>query len=775
MKKRIVSFLMALCMLALAVPVIALPATAAQNEEFTTKFYENYPKYTSGVSFDGYTGNWSLGYLTENGVYGEYTNLDYKYDILYADLGQWDGTGFYLSNTRLILCHNPFYASAKDDGTPLGDSKINKRAATMTYTSPYTGMATLSLDAFQPIDSEKSFQEEENRAYFAIFVNGKMVWPAKGDYFSNPDQWMPLSTYDDFVSYTQYVPIQVEVNRGDKIQFACAKISQAAELVYMTPTITFGQGYSVVSETQETTFSPSSTTWPEYYLVGGTFPLVQEDADWQMGSFNSTDKSFTAYKHQTNDGADAFAHGVPASGEGSLWGTEGGIYLDTSASNLLGGFKLGSTATVTPAYMFTSYAAASTVTPIVKSLKLTNAAGNLVKEATATVAVYVNGELKGSAEVTTHATTGVAAAPALSSFELKKGDEVVFTVTGVSDGVSCVTLVPSVKYEGVSSFLTETITSQYAIDVEKINLKVSAQGVALEFKAYANLALYDAASNVYIYVWEGDVAKTPENAAAKLEAVCDMSYAYVAEYSGFAIAELGDTVSYQVVAVNGTTVLDSSEVGTVVPATVALDTYNTTLKVEEKKLMAALLNYGAYAQTYFDHNTDALVNAGLPVGDRTLNTEANFSASYFVDPLTHLNICDAEIGAFSLIFENTVSIRVYLDTFPSEAGMDHVVQYGRTRDDGIDITAKKHAVDGKKSYIISDVGLNEMRDDFYIRVAVAYSTPGLNRKTYYYGYLNTYSIESYAARMIDLGTDANLCNLMYAMMAFGDLVAAQQG
>ena len=78
MKQRILSFVLAVCMIAVAIPVIALPAVAASREGFTTSMEVGGPNWPVAVTDDGtnyypeYHGGWTVGKYE----YGKYYEFD---------------------------------------------------------------------------------------------------------------------------------------------------------------------------------------------------------------------------------------------------------------------------------------------------------------------------------------------------------------------------------------------------------------------------------------------------------------------------------------------------------------------------------------------------------------------------------------------------------------------------------------------------------------------------------------------------------------------------
>ncbi len=87
---------------------------------------------------------------------------------------------------------------------------------------------------------------------------------------------------------------------------------------------------------------------------------------------------------------------------------------------------------------------------------------------------------------------------------------------------------------------------------------------------------------------------------------------------------------------------------------------NTPASYSEKEiaLAKALLNYGAYAQTMFDHNTDNLANSGLDETDKTL---ADVTIGDAYEKSVGADVDGATYEGTSAVFESNMEIRHYFD------------------------------------------------------------------------------------------------------------------
>ena len=128
------------------------------------------------------------------------------------------------------------------------------------------------------------------------------------------------------------------------------------------------------------------------------------------------------------------------------------------------------------------------------------------------------------------------------------------------------------------------------------------------------------------------------------------------------------------------------------------------------------------------------------------------------------NICNTEINAFALELNNTINLKVYLKVDPTELGSKMQLQVATAASD-LGTGTKVDIDENNPVYVLEDLSLDEMSKTFYFRVTVRYGP------TLYYGYTFSYSIESYAARMVD-STEPGLGDLVRAMMEFGKAINA---
>lgn len=792
MKKRILSLIMAVCMVVLALPVLVLPTVAAEKESFTTRFATNepstWPTFESGVGLKRWNGNWSIGYF-DAGTY--YQHFDFaKGNNIVTTIDPWTNTGVFLELGQVILTQgsainnkdaNAFYEPITFKGDPV--STVNKIAAAMTYTAPYTGTVELDMDSVYGVEREPNNIDgitKTQEVYFAIFVNGEMVWPNKGDHYEDPTKWMKLSGTQEFKDAVgEGNKITVDVVSRDKIQFAMALAPNGTSFAMMVPTVTYQAGYSVVPETVAQSFAPNDRDWPEIGVVAGEgMPLEQPSQIWKMGSFNKATGDFTAFtQYTTMNNGSGFAHIAGAEGDTDKpWIKAGGILLNFPNRALIGAMSVSKDANLRAAYTVESIANGK-ATVSLAGLMLSNATGDAVKNASVNLEIYVNGTLKGEKAIETNAKGEIKNNVAIE-VNVARGDKIAI----VADDFGSVAYVggtPVITYANIQSFMHQTPSGENAIAVEKVDVAVNGS-IDFVINAFATRNVYENSTEVILYVWDNTVtgAKTPANAIAALpmEMNTDL-YSFEAIYNDFAIKCLADELTVQAVVMDGDSKLCESEQTVVSIADAAFANYENANDKKVKTMYANLLNYGAYAQIYFNHNTENLANKNLPEALKALDYEMLYDAQFDATKPSgsSTRVCDSEIGSFALILENTISIRAYIDRYKTEMGDQHkfYFQYGESLAACLNAQYVDFPADGNLSYTIKNIGAHEMGQVHYIRCIVTYPLQiGTGtRDMAYFGYTMSYSVESYASRMLE-STELGLEDLVRAMMEFGKAAAA---
>ena len=327
---------------------------------------------------------------------------------------------------------------------------------------------------------------------------------------------------------------------------------------------------------------------------------------------------------------------------------------------------------------------------------------------------------------------------------------------------------PLVSYTTVNSFMSEAVSDTYALRVEDTEV-VFGEEFGVTFKAYATRDTYLNMIEAGVYVWDSTVAEADrkEANAQTYTAELDDNYAFVFDYTDLAAKEMADEIAVQVFVKvsdgdNGEkTILSDVKVGSVADYVQAQ--YETATDVKLKNVLIAMLNYGAYAQIYFDYNTDNLANAGLAESEKEMDEDILYYASFDGQP-SGTRICNTEIESFSLSLDNKIGIRVNIKVDPTELGNSKYIQVADSADTVAD-AERIDFTDNNPTYLIEDISLTDMSKTYYMRVAVQIG------RTYYYGYVFSYSVESYAARMVD-STEPGLSDLVRSMMEFGKSINA---
>ncbi|MBO5052426.1 MAG: hypothetical protein J6D31_09530 [Clostridia bacterium] len=766
MKKRILSLLMAVCMVAALVPALLVSVTAAENAGFTTAFEfqgENWPTYDSnpgGTEFQ-FHGNWSVGYYNA-GVYSEHSFMDGTHKIVAHNGSYWggtEGTGLYLTAGRHILTSAlPYY------GTTTSGAAGADCAYTVTYTARYEGAVDLNFKDITPRPDEQTYvipADQVPAMYMAVLVNDKMVWPTVDGEITDPADLALIASTAEYQARTDLDLLKnVQVNIGDKIHFVSAAFNTWFGL--MIPEVTYHDGYEVVPSRMNQTYGPSDRAWPALRGLNGIGDLVQTSANWQFGTYKPADKTFALHTAQQRNGVDTWS-GLTR--EVVDYNKNSGILLN-SGVDLKGAYFFGTEDTaagVYPAYRTTALATGTGEVSVGK-LFIADVNQAELKNATCYVDVYQNDKKVGSITVKTDAAGVATADKTISGLTVNKGDVFTFAAVG-GTGAKTLTALPTITYTGISSFMATATTEKYALALEDSAVVVD-KTIGMQFLAYATIDTYKDATAANLYVWDASVAdKTLENASAVVPLTVNEDFAYTATYNGFAPKEMVDEIAAQVVVLKGEEKLAESPVSTFTVAEAAQAQFDASFDESERELMAAVLNYGTYAQKYFNYKTDDLANKDLDPSYAAIDPDDYLYYAKFDGQKIGSLISASEIDAFSLYLDNSISIRLYinLDDYEKE-NCSIIVQHGMSEDECV-ADREGLAVDlANGAALIEGIALNKLSDVHYLRLAVQ------DGRYRYYGYTFTYSVESFAARMMD-STEANLPELLCAMMELGKQLA----
>lgn len=777
MKNRIISLVLAIVMVVLAVPAFVLPMTAASTVGFKTTFgkaYESWPLH-DGESFLGYATPWEVGCFQLGlgaSSYRTFSGYDAAFDILnLSGSDQWTWGGVYCTDGKYILTGSGIGKDMSPvDGVTPTDNRIG---LVFNYVSPYEGKVTLGFDSIVPVNQENPTCVD---MYIAIFINGKMIWPVAGGDMGTTADWAHIydanepqnpvagqSALDQFATTHPELLQNVEVTRGDNIQFVLSR--GGTSYCYAEPTVTFADGYLVVPSKISEGFGYTSQTWPTIGGGQGNRTFKQTDARWTIGDIPAAGGEFTAYDHYFRKTTDSWAcrtgEDYPGNGKNP---SNGAVMLAATFADLRGGILFGDQDDYLPGFAYEAVATGTAV-PSFENLKLIGEIKGdyaVVTTGTANIHVFKNGTL---VETVTATATADGVTATMPEVPVVRGD-VIALVASAGTGVVGIAGDPTVKYTNVESFMTEATEETYAIKLEN-GTALFGDNFGVSFYTYATTDVYNSYTEAGLYVWKNVPAaeRTPENATV-ITATMNDSFAFVANYNDFVAKEMADVIAVQ----SYVKVIDGNDVKTIASEVVEKsvaeyisEQYATTKDADLKKVLVAMLNYGAYAQTYFNYNTENLANAALAADEQAMDQEILYYATFDAVKGSTNNICNTEINAFALELNNTINLKVYLKIDPTESGSKMQIQIA---DSASDLGSTKIDInENNPVYVLEDLSLSEMSKTFYFRVTVRYGP------TLYYGYTFSYSIESYAARMVD-STEPGLGNLVRAMMEFGKAINA---
>lgn len=826
MKQRILSFVLAVIMVALAIPTVLLPVVAAENRQsFTTKLEVGGENWPVAVTDDGdsyypeYRNGWSVGKY-DSGIYYEFDEVR-KFNgkpahLIHSKTGtEWGKNGMFLylaegKPTLLAAVEQQFgtnFPEYDKDGNLLWDgvlpdsadgfcgpgpyykvidersgNYLNTYAFVYTYTAPYEGAIDINIRDIVMSNTSTTrepatSQMGEKKAYFSIYINDVMIWPTEGGSITNPNDWAIYPQVDaNGEKVTDIVDVlkDIEINVGDTVRFAVARYNcQHAKFV---PEIVYHDDYNIAPSKLTATFDSSAATWPTIRKAPGISALKQKDLNWTFGQFDSDTQTFAPFARMKKDKTETWA----CTGNDPSYTDNNGILLDSAYKETVGALMVGAKETnLRPAYQYSAIATGVASMELGAGFMLIDENSEAAKNASGTITVYKNGALIGTITVTSDASGVATATAAITGIELTKKDTVLFVATELSGGAVQILANPTVQYTSILSFIDADVTDKYVLAMDAASIIVGDK-IALSFAAYATRDVYQDAEAVKLRIWDSTVEgeKTKDNAVAEIAMTADVTgdYAYSCIYDECAPKQMTDAVTVQAYAViDGEEYVSASQ--TVSLASVAYAQFEKAVAAEEEKqakLMAAVLNYGAAAQEYFAYNVDDLANKDLPEEWKVIDKKEDgyYSAAIMdsLDPGVG-NYAYSEITAVALVFESTIGIRVYVDVAPGEK--DKPI-YMRTGLSDADLTGRGETVDEGYAFTVSDIGLNDLKTTYYFQTVVEYSKK-VGDKLYpvsWFGNIFTYSVEAYVARMAYDAEEPELSNLLHALMNLSDAAAA---
>lgn len=250
MRNRILSLLLVACMLLAAVPALLLPTTAADAAaaaeivaETTLSKTSNMPTKQSDVFV--YNGNWSVGYKTAVNNFTAYPTTPYSGDPDLIAASPWStgngGGGMYTDTSRG------------------GNLLATKSGSAYRYMVPYYQAKAdivineLIFQKYVKSDAEdKATVTSANYSYFAVIVDGVIVWPKNATYEDVETWWNGAEDGDITAGVT--VAENVSVGYGSSIEFvARTTASRAGEyarsIAYPNFTVRFTDGQLISQHT----------------------------------------------------------------------------------------------------------------------------------------------------------------------------------------------------------------------------------------------------------------------------------------------------------------------------------------------------------------------------------------------------------------------------------------------------------------------------------------------------------------------------------------------
>lgn len=308
-------------------------------------------------------------------------------------------------------------------------------------------------------------------------------------------------------------------------------------------------------------------------------------------------------------------------------------------------------------------------------------------------------------------------------------------------------------------------------------------------------------TNAGLLIWNSDPGENPDydTADTKVKGAFTTTTTgrYVAQTPGIAAKDLGNTLYTCAYVVDEDGITSYSEVRDYSPRTYAYNMLNRLENstegdnVELKQLCAALLNYGAAAQVYFDANEVPLVNNELykynvtvpEYGDVKFTNVAHdatewFKAEYIAasieDESSQCAISTSFSGALALNFyiklsdnsdyyDRGTEINLYFwdNSVTGNLSMDNVTKTVTLMDTG----------NGMYSYTLTDITSKEIGDEFHFAVGY-WDYDGL---VFYYTDVCSYSVYDYCVNKVlsddDYATatdnEKNLSDLAKATAVYG--------
>jgi len=307
MKKRILSFLLALVMVVLALPVFVLSTGAVEvATEYSSKWLDNEPfvTITEGVGTVTFPSTaWSIGYKSDAATlvpFGKYSSGGGADAKLISSTGedQWGNGGYYSVS----------YGASMQNVAIVAGKYVAYR-----YTAEYTGTATLSVNALHMLACDNNHQPTgvANSA-FAIAVNGEVKWP-EGATYDDKATWYYDADKEGNIA-ADIDDVTVHLQKGDAVEFLFARVSSYSWSHYsFDPVVTYNTTEVTAPEL------PYKTEWINAYPTVANGTVTYPTDAWAVGYKTLGKDNFFAF--------DAVA-GDLIRANGSYEWTQGGMFYN---------------------------------------------------------------------------------------------------------------------------------------------------------------------------------------------------------------------------------------------------------------------------------------------------------------------------------------------------------------------------------------------------------------------------------------------------------------
>lgn len=339
--RRVLSAVLACALCLVCLPLFALPAAASPglplevtyaagvgsttaDGRYTTAFSDNLCRLDTANMTLTYRGGWTIGTLC-GATYTAFTYVN-STDKLWLTLdttSQWDSPAGTVNRSNLQIS-----PAAKGDVA---------YAVALTYRAEKSGEIGISLDGYDL--STTAIGDG-----FAVFCNGKMVFPTENGPFGDVGDitgWYPL-TDDRGDLFVALAALRLTVTAGDEIAFACKRLAGNSKYHTYYPRVTYlsesgggeaGGGEGDTSVNLPFSFYPGSADFPHLRGNYGNYTLLSAGG----GQFSIGSVPRDASRGYEPFGRMSTRYGILNRGggyDGDQW-SYGGVYLDNTNGRII--------------------------------------------------------------------------------------------------------------------------------------------------------------------------------------------------------------------------------------------------------------------------------------------------------------------------------------------------------------------------------------------------------------------------------------------------------